>query len=279
MSDGLIGRSCQLRSRSSFSPWNSPQSTSTLRRAGVEQVLRAGDRPRRAEKRESHRPLFSLSSALSVSCQLRFMSAFRQRAPPGRRCARRAPCRSSLELAAAHARDEAGHRLGGVGRIEKQRLGPRQRARSLRATAASACRSRRRRTVVDLDRRASASASACARSPDQSDPRGPTGSAGSSPSSAAAGSSALMPTTRVRTPASAQPATSPACVPPDDVEWTMTSGGAICSSSSATACDERGGAERRRGAERDDVGLAGPAARSSAATASIAGARASRVGT
>ena len=53
--------------------------------------------------------------------------------------------------------------------------------------------------------------------------------------SAARGSSALMPMTRVLTPASAHPATSPACVPPDDEAWTMTSGGGICASSSMTA--------------------------------------------
>ncbi len=60
---------------------------------------------------------------------------------------------------------------------------------------------------------------------------------------------------RVRTPASAQPATSPACVPPDDDAWTMTSGGWHLLDQLGKGVDEGGGAERRRRAERDDVGV------------------------
>ena len=58
---------------------------------------------------------------------------------------------------------------------------------------------------------------------------------GSSSAIAADGSSALMPMTRVDSPWSAQPATRPACVPPDDVDETMTSGAGICCSSSPIA--------------------------------------------
>ena len=60
-----------------------------------------------------------------------------------------------------------------------------------------------------------------------------------------------MPTTRVGRSSSRQPATSPACVPPDEVEWTMTSGGGIWSTSSAIASDEAERAKRRRGADRN----------------------------
>ena len=52
---------------------------------------------------------------------------------------------------------------------------------------------------------------------------------------ASAGSSALMPSTRVGRPCSVQPATSPACVPPDEVAWTMTSGTTPCWTISPTA--------------------------------------------
>ena len=47
-----MGRFCQFRSRSSLSPWNSPASISAFDVAGIEQVLGAGDRLRRAEERD-----------------------------------------------------------------------------------------------------------------------------------------------------------------------------------------------------------------------------------
>ncbi len=40
-------------------------------------------------------------------------------------------------------------------------------------------------------------------------------------------------------------------MPPDDVAWTMTSGGSICVEQLVDRRYERGGAERRRGAERN----------------------------
>ena len=202
------------------------------------------------------------------------------RIPPGRPCARTAPLSASLERAAANAGDEAGHRLGRVGRIEKERLGARERARSLRATAASARHSLRRRSR----RRSRSSASASARESEpvvgrERDSVSPAGSAGSSAVErrrrlvgADADDSVSV------TPASAQPATSPACVPPDDVECTMTSGGANLLEELRDGVGERRGAERRRGAEWDHVGAAGPPRAAPAAAASISVARASRVG-
>ena len=135
---GATGSGCQLRSRSSFSPWKSPQSTSTRWPAGVEQMLRAGDGARRTEKRAD-------------SCG--HVRPFTRRAPPARRCARRAPCRSRLNSPRANAGDQAGHRLGGVGGIEEERFASARRS-------SSASRRRRRRhavavadeVVVDVDR-------------------------------------------------------------------------------------------------------------------------------
>ena len=85
-------------------------------------------------------------------------------------------------------------------------------------------------------------------------------------------SSALIPMTRVRRPASLHPAASPACVPPDDDEWTMTSGGSTCVSNSPTA---RTNAAAPSGVDAP-IGITygrKPCARSSAAAASIAAAR------
>ncbi len=67
-----------------------------------------------------------------------------------------------------------------------------------------------------------------------------------------AGSSALMPRMRVRSPTSAHPAMSPACVPPDDVAWTMTSGLTPDCREFDDAAGEAERAGRRGRAERHD---------------------------
>ncbi len=88
------------------------------------------------------------------------------------------------------------------------------------------------------------------------------------------GSSALIPSTRVDSPCRRQPAMMPAWVPPDEVDSRITSGGAICVSSSVTAMAY---AAAPRGVEAPSGITNGrrPFARSSAAASSMPGARAS----
>ena len=91
----------------------------------------------------------------------------------------------------------------------------------------------------------------------------------------AAGSSALMPSTRVGRPCRVHPATRPACVPPDEVACTMTSGTTPCWTSSPTArANPRApsGVEAPRGISYGRR----PWRRRSSAIRAIAGARSSR---
>ena len=147
---------------------------------------------------------------------------------------------------------------------------------ALRSTPASACRSRRRparrrprwRGRAPIVSGCAPSAIGHRRRAGRDDRR----------ASDAAGSSALTPTTARRRPNSAQPAIRPACVPPDEEAWTITSGSQAGGGDLGDAAREaraRRAAWRRR-AESTNGGR--PAARSLGRDASIAGARSSRDG-
>ena len=176
------------------------------------------------------------------------------------------------ERAGADARDQAGHRLRRVRPDRARCLRAARRASWLRWTPASARRSRRRPAVVDVDRAIGADRRGL-----RAEPRRRRRRAGRewSARSDAGGSSALTPMTRADSPNSAQPAMSPACVPPDDVAWTMTSGRTRPTTISATP---RAKPIAPVGVDAPSGTMNGgrPPARSSAAAASIAGARSSR---
>ena len=228
------------------------------------------------------RPLEGRSSVLCWSCLPYGFSPHakdrvsRKQPHLSARVPEQAPCRSSSSSPPRTPRDQAGHRLGRVGRIEKERLGARQeldRFARLRRRHAVAVADE---PVVDLDLGAGERALVRIGSWTNQIREARQNRAGRRAASVAAGSSALMPTTRVRMPASAHPATSPACVPPDEVEWTMTSGGVDLFEElrrRRARTRRRRAASRRRAGSRRAGGQ--PRARS-AATASISGARSSR---
>src|SRR4051812_18756805 len=100
MAEGAIGNSCQLRSRSSFNPWKSPASINTLAPPVSSRYLEP------VTVRAAPRNV----SFTQTSCEQPDLAAG---VPEEHRFVRG-------EDAAANVRDQAGHRLGRIGGIEKE---------------------------------------------------------------------------------------------------------------------------------------------------------------
>ena len=245
MSDALIGRSCQFRSRSSLSPWNNPASTST--RVPFDSTRYFDPVTVRAAPRNVtliiDSPLTCRNIGLVLVRSERSTLPTR-RVPPARRCARTSPCRPTA--CAPDSRDQAGHGLRRVGGIHEQRLGPRTQLDGFFG-------GRRRNTVsladeliVDLNRGIGQGPRRRADEPLEVEEQ-----ASDRARSAGAGSSALMPMTRVWSPYSRQPAMSPACVPPEEVACDDDVRRRASARPSRRSRARSRGAERRRSAKRD----------------------------